>query len=65
MRFNTGIRIAGKTAVAWYTGRSVEVDVYEGGDLVDHVSATADWQHYDTKEAMVAAAARSALNSPD
>lgn len=58
------LKRGGFRAVAWYSGKSVETDLYsEDGVLVDHISGTAEWQHYPDAQAMLRAAAESALAS--
>jgi len=52
----------GIEAVANYMGRSVEVDLYRDGEHLDHISGQAEWQHYSTVEAMLTAAAESAIS---
>ena len=52
---------AGNEAVASYTGRSVEVDLYRDGEHLDHISGQAEWQHYATLDEMLTAAAESAI----
>ncbi|MBE0659007.1 MAG: hypothetical protein IH602_15040 [Bryobacteraceae bacterium] len=47
----------GIEAVAYYTGRSVEVDLYCAGEHLNHISGQAEWQHYATVEEMLTAAA--------
>ncbi len=52
----------GIEAVAHYTGRSVEVDLYRDGALLNHISSVAEWQHYETTEAMLTTTANAAID---
>lgn len=51
----------GIEAVANYTGRSVEVDLYRAGEHLNHISGQAEWQHYTSVEEMLLAGAEAEI----
>ena len=53
----------GIEAVAHYTGRSGEVDLYRDGAHLDHISGLAEWQHYASLDEMLTAAASAAIDA--